>query len=126
MTILVGYTHTPQGTAALRHARTTAALLNEPMAIFPLFTPDESQPWPDPELELTAEPGTRLLEPTAESVRPAEDLLDYSNQLPATMIVIGVRARSRVGKILMGSDAQNIILSATVPVLSVKADNDEE
>lgn len=36
------------------------------------------------------------------------------------LIVIGTRRRSRVGKALMGSDAQQIIMGAEVPVLTVK------
>lgn len=36
------------------------------------------------------------------------------------LIVIGARRRARVGKALMGSDAQQVIMGATVPVLTVK------
>jgi nucleotide-binding universal stress UspA family protein len=36
------------------------------------------------------------------------------------LIVVGARRRSRVGKLLMGSVTQNIILEAGIPVLVVK------
>ena len=40
----------------------------------------------------------------------------------AEVLVIGARRRSPVGKFLLGSTAQSIILDADVPVLVVKAD----
>ena len=37
------------------------------------------------------------------------------------MIVIGLRHRTAVGKLLMGSNAQRILLQTKRPVLAVKA-----
>jgi nucleotide-binding universal stress UspA family protein len=36
------------------------------------------------------------------------------------MIVIGIKRRSRVGKLMFGSNAQYVILEAHCPVLAVK------
>ena len=52
---------------------------------------------------------------------PAEDLIDVANSEQAALIVIGLRRRSPVGKLLMGSNAQQILLTADCPVLAVKA-----
>jgi nucleotide-binding universal stress UspA family protein len=50
----------------------------------------------------------------------ADQLLTAAGEVGAEMIVIGVRHRTAVGKLLMGSVAQRIILEATCAVLSVK------
>jgi nucleotide-binding universal stress UspA family protein len=52
---------------------------------------------------------------------PAEDLVDVANSEQAALIVIGLRRRSPVGKLLLGSNAQQILLTADCPVLAVKA-----
>ncbi|MCW2849809.1 MAG: hypothetical protein JWR90_3783 [Marmoricola sp.] len=47
-------------------------------------------------------------------------IVKLSNQLRPDLLVLGTRRRSPVGKALMGSIAQTIILEASVPVLVVK------
>ncbi|MGA8987123.1 universal stress protein [Aeromicrobium sp.] len=47
-------------------------------------------------------------------------VLFEAEQASATLIVIGVRQRSPVGKALMGSVAQQILLDSPVPVVAVK------
>ena len=50
----------------------------------------------------------------------SDALLFEAEQAGATTIVVGIRRRSPVGKILMGSVAQAILLDASVPVVAVK------
>lgn len=50
----------------------------------------------------------------------ADAVLFEAEQAGATVIVVGIRRRSPVGKILMGSVAQSILLDSTVPVVAVK------
>ena len=52
---------------------------------------------------------------------PAEDITEVAEQENASLIVIGLRRRSPVGKLILGSNAQTILLSADCPVLAVKA-----
>ncbi|WP_018158215.1 universal stress protein [Demetria terragena] len=52
---------------------------------------------------------------------PVGALLDVAAQLEPSVIVIGVKHRSPTGKLLFGSVAQQILLEAHCPVLSVKA-----
>jgi nucleotide-binding universal stress UspA family protein len=51
----------------------------------------------------------------------ADTLLGLVENLDADLLVIGARRRSPVGKALLGSVAQAVILHASVPVLVVKA-----
>lgn len=52
---------------------------------------------------------------------PAEDLISIAEANAAELIVIGLRRRSPVGKLILGSNAQRILLDARCPVLAVKA-----
>ena len=49
-----------------------------------------------------------------------EDLLSFAKEKGIEEIILGVRSRSKVGKLLFGSTAQFIILNATCPVVTVK------
>jgi len=49
-----------------------------------------------------------------------EDLVDFATEKGIDEIIVGVRRRSKVGKLLMGSTAQFVILNAPCPVVTVK------
>ena len=50
----------------------------------------------------------------------ADDVLTVAEEVDAELIVIGLRHRTPVGKLIMGSTAQSILLDATCHVLAVK------
>jgi nucleotide-binding universal stress UspA family protein len=52
---------------------------------------------------------------------PADEVLRAAESADAEFIVIGLRRRSPVGKLLLGSNAQRVLLDAACPVLAVKA-----
>jgi nucleotide-binding universal stress UspA family protein len=52
---------------------------------------------------------------------PAEDMIKVAEEVSAELIIIGLRRRSPVGKLILGSNAQRILLDAPCPVLAVKA-----
>jgi nucleotide-binding universal stress UspA family protein len=60
---------------------------------------------------------TRLL---VRGMPPGEDIVDFAGNNTVNAIFIGIKRRSKVGKLLFGSNAQYIILNAPCPVLTVK------
>jgi nucleotide-binding universal stress UspA family protein len=56
---------------------------------------------------------------------PSEDLMQAAKDEDADLIVIGIRRRSPVGKLVLGSNAQDVLLHADCAVLAVKASADE-
>jgi nucleotide-binding universal stress UspA family protein len=49
-----------------------------------------------------------------------EDLVNFAAENECDSIILGVKSRSKVGKILFGSTAQYVILKAQCPVTTVK------
>ncbi len=53
-------------------------------------------------------------------LEPGQDLVEFAEANAIDEIVIGIKRRSKVGKLLFGSTAQYVILEARCPVLTVK------
>jgi nucleotide-binding universal stress UspA family protein len=70
--------------------------------------------------ELTAEGIDHEVKEFARGNTPAEDVVNVANESKADLIVIGLRRRSLVGKLLLGSNAQDILMQADCPVLVIK------
>ena len=131
MSVVVGYVPTKEGRAALRRASEECLLRRTKLIVINSsrggkdFDATESRRF-DTEL-LAIE--TQLDEAGVEhEVRqlvrgnePAEDLIEVAHEVNADFIVIGLRRRTPVGKLILGSNAQRILLDASCPVLAVKA-----
>ena len=53
-------------------------------------------------------------------LEPGEDLIELAKEHQVDEIIVGVKRRSKVGKLVFGSTAQYVILNATCPVVTVK------
>jgi nucleotide-binding universal stress UspA family protein len=131
MTILVAYVPRPEGQAALDKGIEIAKRRNEHLVV------------------VNASPGGKEVDPSAVDVTDAErvqQLLESSglsaefkqlkrgksapeeieslvDTMRVSLLIIGLRKRSAIGKLLLGSVAQELLMSVACPVLAIKADN---
>ena len=49
-----------------------------------------------------------------------DDLVNFAKEAQADEIIIGVKNRTKVGKLLLGSTAQAVVLNAPCPVVTMK------
>ncbi len=115
--IVVGYTAAPEGRAALRQAVAEAALRESELIVLNMGSGDLDELIA--ELKEVGVP--HQLRTASEELDPAEDLIATADDVDAAFIVIGLRRRSPVGKLLLGNNAQRVLLDAACPVLAVKA-----
>jgi hypothetical protein len=116
--IVVGYSAAPEGRAALAQAITEARVRNSELLVVHSAADDVAGL--GAELEATGVP--HRIHGTDGTLEPAEELINAAESSGADFIVIGLRRRSPVGKRLLGSNAQRVLLDASCPVLAVKAD----
>jgi nucleotide-binding universal stress UspA family protein len=130
-TIVVGYVPKAEGRAALRRAVEEAQLRDSKLVIVNShrggrdFDPEDAietesqlQEVRDQLEETGVEHEIRQL---VRGMDPAEDLISVAGEVRAEIVVIGLRRRTPVGKLILGSNAQRVLLDATCPVLAVKA-----
>lgn len=129
MTIVVGYTNSPEGHAALDSGIALAVKDGADLLVVNASRDSErSDPRRLGEAEVASvrthlsEAGVtgRVLLSQNES-DPAEQILDAAAEAGAELIVLGTRRRTPVGKFLLGSTVQRVVLDADCPVLCVKA-----
>ncbi len=131
MAVVVGYIPTREGRAALRRAAAEARLREATLIVVSSnrggrdFDAEEAQHFEEALREIRREleaEGVRYEERAlVRGSEPADDLIAVAEEVDADLIVIGLRRRSPVGKLLLGSNAQRILLEAHCPVLAVKA-----
>lgn len=130
--VVVGYVPKPEGEAALSQAITEAKLRGASLVVVNSQRGGASFDANDAvklESDMAAV-GARLeaagvayeVRQLVRGFEPAEDLISIAEANAAELIVIGLRRRTPVGKLILGSNAQRILLDAHCPVLAVKAD----
>ena len=125
--IVVGYSADRYGTAALEHGIAEAKLRNTNLLVINATTGEalsdprfaQSDEVHDVEEHLN-ECGVEFELNQPVGVDPADELLKAMENDDADLLVVGIRQRSPVGKLLLGSVAQQVLLECPKPVLAVK------
>jgi nucleotide-binding universal stress UspA family protein len=135
-TIVVGYVPKPEGRAALRQAAEEALLRDARLVVVNShrggreFDADDAvkseEELQEVRRQLDKVGVEHEVRQLVRGLDPADDLVNVANDLDAEFIVIGLRRRSPVGKLILGSNAQRVLLDAPCPVLAVKADEADE
>ncbi|MEU4362700.1 universal stress protein [Promicromonospora sp. NPDC023987] len=124
MTVLVAYNESPQGEAAMRAAVTEAVRRRQELAVL-VLTPQVGANVPAALAHLLdTVPGTVTVAPItfrSEQADVADAIVDQAEAVAADLVVIGSRKHSTVGKFLVGSTTQRVLLDSPAPVLVVKA-----
>ena len=121
MSVLVAITDSPEGRAALEAAANEAASLNVPLTVVNLTGGDV-----DTSMLADGVPVETVVPGGGGDIDQVEQVLQAIEDRPeVTRLVVGVRKRSPIGKAVLGSIAQRLILESTVPVLSVKTSDAE-
>jgi nucleotide-binding universal stress UspA family protein len=133
MSIVVGYVASPEGRAALRRGaeeslrrgsklivvnsnKGGAALAAEEALLY-------ERELEDVRARLSAAGVEHEVRQLVRGNEPAVDIIEVADAENAEFIVIGMRRRSPVGKLILGSIAQQVLLDANCPVLAVKAED---
>lgn len=134
MTIVVGYLATPEGRAALDAAiveadrRSTGLLLvvsDRGSSTTPEAAAEQARALQELRGELDGRGVPYDVREMAQGRDVAEDLIGAAEESNGSLIVIGLRRRSPVGKLILGVNAQRILLDAPCPVLAVKPGGNE-
>ncbi|WP_255769879.1 universal stress protein [Pseudarthrobacter sulfonivorans] len=129
MTIVVGYVPTPEGEAALTQAIEEARKSGATLVVINSSKGDtlvdnryaQENEMLGIEQRLAAHGVNHVIKQPVRGHDAAAEVLDAAEEHNAELIVIGLRRRTPVGKLIMGSTSQRILLEADCPVLAVKA-----
>jgi nucleotide-binding universal stress UspA family protein len=130
--IVVGYVPKPEGRAALGRAIEEAKLRGARLVVVNSHRGgggfdgedaiDTEEQLAEVQDRLKASGVEHEIRQLVRGLDPSEDLVELAEETSAELIVIGLRRRTPVGKLILGSNAQRVLLSASCPVLAVKAE----
>ncbi len=119
MSVLVAVPDSPEGIAALAAGAAEADLLGTDLIVVNLGL--------KPLAESALPPNTQIkvIERSGKADRdPADAVLDEISAHDVSRLVIGLKKRSPVGKAVLGSVSQRLLLESPVPVVAVKLRGD--
>jgi nucleotide-binding universal stress UspA family protein len=129
VTVLLAYIRTPEGDAALataveeaRRRGTGAVVVNVTRPAGEVDSPVSAEQNLDAVATLFAEAGVPVeVRQLPAGTDPADGVVAVATETGPDVVVIGLRRRTAVGKLIVGSTSQRILLGVDVPVLAVKA-----
>jgi nucleotide-binding universal stress UspA family protein len=127
--VVVGYLPSPEGRAALARGIAEADLRGTRLVVVNATRGDalvderfvQGEARDALAAELAKAPVPTELRQLSDGRDIAQQLESVALETGADLIVIGLRRRSPVGKLILGSAASRILLSVSIPVLAVKA-----
>jgi len=128
MTIVVGYAPTPEGEAALTRAGEEARLRGESLLV---VSSTRGESGMGPTYPQTSALSRLVADIKGEGVEvdvqhkegagdPADAILAAADEAAASLVVVGLKKRSALGKLVLGSTAQTVMLRARCSVLGVR------
>ena len=123
--VAVAMSNTPEGHEALRRGAAEAELRRASLVVLSVVDRDsisaEDRSAAQAEVQRVLPGAAPTLRVEPDGGDPAGALVDLVADAGASLVVIGSKRRSAVGKFLMGSTVQRVLLDCPVPVLVVKA-----
>jgi nucleotide-binding universal stress UspA family protein len=134
MTIVVGHVATREGRAALdaavgeaqRRSTRLLVVVTDKGTASEGSGPSPAQQLADLRADLDRRGVPYEISEVSQGRDVAENLIDAAEQNGGTLIVIGLRRRSPVGKLILGVNAQRILLDSPCPVLAVKPGGNDD
>ena len=132
MTVVVGYVPDASGYLAVTEAvRETRWRETDVVVVNVVDSVGYTRPTAADELDLDALTARLDSEGVPHRIRhldigsgtASDAILRVAEEVDAELLVVGIHRRSPVGKVLLGSNAQRILLNATCPVLAVRAES---
>ncbi|MBD0292592.1 MAG: universal stress protein [Jiangellaceae bacterium] len=130
--IVVGYVPKAEGRAALRHAAKEAKLRGAKLVVVnsahmgrgvePEDVVQSAEELDAARRELDEAGVEAEVRQLTRGQDVADDLIAVATETAADLIVIGLRRRSPLGRLILGSNAQRVLLDAPCAVLAVKAE----
>jgi nucleotide-binding universal stress UspA family protein len=129
VTVLLAYIRTPEGDAALAVAiaeasrrETGVVVVNVTRPAAEVDSPVSAEQNLDAVAARFAEAGVPVeVRQLPAGTDPADGVIAVATETGPDVVVIGLRRRTAVGKLIVGSTSQQILLGVDAPVLAVKA-----
>jgi nucleotide-binding universal stress UspA family protein len=129
VTVTLAYLFTSEGDAALAAALEEAQRRSTDVVVVNVTRPATGEASPYSEEQALDAVQAKLAEAgVASEVRelpagtdPVDAIIQAARETASELVVIGLRRRTAVGKLVLGSTAQRLLLGLDCPVLAVKA-----